>query len=166
MRLIVFICLFFVCFSDAKSQPPTLESSQFYYNSKGVSYIPPMTKPGLVYQGQLYNGRARLDYLIAKLNTPQYTILYDQYRSNRIWGTVLTVLGTATSVVGLIGTGDSRTINWYLLGGGILLNGAALVVNNIAAQQLRAIAVMMDEEQKKKGQIVSPKNIGINIPLK
>ena len=128
--------------------------------------MPTMNKPGLIYQGQLYNGKHRLDYLIAKLNTPQYTILYDQYRSNRTWGTVLTVLGTATSVIGLIGTGDSRTVNWYLIGGGILLNGTALVVNNIAAQQLRAIAVMMHEEQKKKGQITSPKNIGISIPLK
>lgn len=147
-------------------QPPSPESVQFYYNPKGATYLPALSKPGLIYNGQLYNGKRRLDYLMALLNNPQYTIYYDQYRSNRTWAGIITVMGTATSVLGLIGTNDNRNINWYLLGGGLLLNGTAAVLNNIAAQQLRSIAVSMNQEQKSKGQLKSPNNVGISIPFK
>lgn len=166
MKWIALVLLAITLQSDLWAQPPSPESVQFYYNPKGVSYIPALSKPGLIYNGQLYNGKRRLDYLMALLNNPQYTIYYDQYRSNRTWAGIITVLGTATSIVGLIGTNDNRNINWYLLGGGLLLNGTAAVLNNIAAQQLRSIAVLMDQEQKSKGMQKSPNNFGISIPFK
>lgn len=165
MRVLFLIC-FILIFQSAKTQPPSPESQQFYYSSKGISYIPAMNKPGLIYKGQLYNGKRRLDYLITQLNDPSYGILYSQYRENRTWASVLTLLGTATSIVGLIGTDDSRKINWLLLGGGIVLNGSAGLLNMIAAQQLRAIAVVMDDKHKTTGMIVSPNNIGISLPFK
>lgn len=166
MKWIALLLLAIFLQSNVLGQPPSPESVQFYYNPKGVSYIPALSKPGLIYNGQLYNGKRRLDYLMAYLNNPQYTIYYDQYRSNRTWAGIITVLGTATSVVGLIGTNGSRNINWYLLGGGLILNGTAAVLNSIAAQQLRSIAVLMDQEQKSKGLQKSPNNIGISIPFK
>jgi len=166
MKWIAMMLLAIIWQSNLRGQPPSPESVQFYYNPKGVSYVPALSKPGLIYNGQLYNGKRRLDYLMALLNNPQYTIYYDQYRSNRTWAGIITVLGTATSIVGLIGTNDNRNINWYLLGGGLLLNGTAAVLNNIAAQQLRSIAVLMDQEQKSKGMQKSPNNFGISIPFK
>ncbi|HQR93676.1 MAG: hypothetical protein B7Y15_07065 [Bacteroidetes bacterium 24-39-8] len=166
MKWIALMLLVFSLHSSLLGQPPSPESVQFYYNPRGVSYIPALTKPGLIYNGQLYNGKRRLDYLMAQLNNPQYTIYYDQYRSNRTWAGIITVLGTATSIVGLIGTNDNRSINWYLLGGGLILNGTAAVLNSIAAQQLRSIAVLMDQEQKSKGMQKSPNNVGISIPFK
>lgn len=163
----IILLLFSVSFQmHLLGQPPSPESVQFYYNPNGVTFIPTLSKPGLIYNGQLYHGKRRLDYLMALLNNPKYTIYYDQYRSNRTWAGVITILGTATSLVGLIGTNNSRNINWYLLGGGILLNGTASVLNNIAAQQLKSIAVLMDQEQKSKGLQKSPNSIGISIPFK
>lgn len=166
MKQLGVLLLFLFIFQIGKTQSPTPESQQFYYNAQGVSYVPAMTKPGLIYQGQLYNGKRRLDYLIAKLDDPRYRILYNRYRVNRTWASVLTILGTATSVVGLTGTNDNRNINWFLLGGGIVLNASAAVVNAIAAQELRAIAVLMDQQHKTLGMISSPNNLGIKLPLK
>lgn len=166
MKYFVLLFLVFSLTTMMHAQPPSPESAQFYYNPQGVSFIPALSKPGLMYNGQLYNGKRRLDYLLAFLNNPQYTIYYDQYRSNRTWAGIITVLGTATSVVGLIGTNGSRNVNWYLLGGGLILNGTAAVLNSIAAQQLRSIAVLMEQEQKSKGMQKMPNNIGVSIPFK
>jgi hypothetical protein len=166
MKYLVLLLLLFSLHTKLDAQPPSPESVQFYYNPSGVSYIPALSKPGLIYNGQLYNGKRRLDYLMAFLNNPHYTIYYDQYRSNRTWAGIISVLGTATSIVGLIGTNGSRNVNWYLLGGGLILNGTAAVLNSIAAQQLRSIAVLMDQEQRAKGIQKMPNSIGISIPLK
>ncbi len=166
MKWIALLLLAICLQSNVLGQPPSPESMQFYYNPNGVSFIPALSKPGLIYNGQLYNGKRRLDYLMASLNNPHYNIYYDQYRANRTWAGIITVLGTATSIVGLIGTNGSRNINWYLLGGGLILNGTAAVLNTIAAQQLRSIAILMDQEQKSKGLLKSPNNLGISIPFK
>jgi hypothetical protein len=148
------------------AQPSTLESQQYFEGSKGISYVPVLTKPALIYHGKLYTGKKQLDYLIDQLKDPASTILYSQYRENRTWATILTVLGSATSIVGLLGTSNEYKINWYLLGSGLLLNGTAGTLNNIAAQQLRAIAVQADKKINSVGLIQSPNNFGVHLPLK
>ncbi|MBY0482453.1 MAG: hypothetical protein K2Q21_13945 [Chitinophagaceae bacterium] len=160
--LIILIC----SFCNTKAQPHTPETDQFYYSAKGVSFVPAIKKPGLIYEGQLFNDKRGLDYLMAKLNKPECYLQYFEYRSNKTWATVLNILGTATSVVGLIGTNDNRNVNWFLLGGGILLNGSAVVLNSVAAQHLKAIALLMDQQYKHTGMISSPQNLSINIPIK
>jgi hypothetical protein len=148
------------------AQPTSFESRQYYEGSKGISYVPVLTKPALIYNGKLYTGKKQLNYLIDQLKDPSSTILYSQYRENRTWATILSVLGTATSIVGIFGTNNEKKINWYLLGGGILLNGTAGALNEIAAQQLRAIAVQSNKTNNSVGMIQSPNNIQIRLPLK
>jgi hypothetical protein len=150
----------------AQSPPITPESQQFYYSPKGLSFVPSLTKPGLIYQGQLYTGKASLDYLIAKVNIPECYLEYIDYKRNRTWATVLTFVGTATSIIGLIGTNDNRNINWYLLGGGILISGTSAILNAAAAQHLREVAVILDEHKNRTGMISSPKQLGLTIPFK
>lgn len=150
----------------AQNAPITAESQQFYYSPRGMSFVPSLTKPGLIYQGQLFTGKTSLDYLLTKVNVPECYLEYQDYKRNRTWSTVLTFVGTATSLVGLIGTNDNRNINWYLLSSGILINGTAAFLNAAAAQHLRAVAVILDEQKNKTGLIQFPKQIGISIPFK
>jgi hypothetical protein len=165
--------LFFVLFGMisygklfAQTAPITPESQQFYYSPKGMSFVPSLTKPGLIYQGQLYTGKASLDYLIAKVNIPECSLAYINYKRNRTWATVLTFVGTATSIVGLIGTNENRNINWYLLSGGILISGTSAILNAAAAQHLKAVAVNLDQIKNRTGMISSPKQLGLTIPFK
>ena len=163
----IFIVLFFLLIGQLLfAQPTRLESQQYYEGSNGISYVPVLTKPALIYHGKLYTGKKQLNYLVDQLKDPTSTILYSQYRENRTWATILTVLGSATSIVGLLGTNNEYKINWYLLGGGLLLNGTAGALNNIAAQQLRAIAVQADKKNNSLGMIQSPNNLQIRLPLK
>lgn len=161
--------LFIFCFlgtSYAQNPPVTPESQQFYYSAKGMSFVPSLTKPGLIYQGQLYSGKARLDYLISKVNVPECYFEYEDYKRNRTWATILTFVGTATSIVGLIGTNENRHINWYLLSGGILISGTSAMLNAAAAQHLRAAAIILDQQNNRTGMISSPKQLGLTIPIK
>jgi len=163
----IFIVLFFLLIGQLLfAQPTTLESQQYYEGPNGISYVPVLTKPALIYKGKLYTGKKQLDYFIDQLKDPRSTILYSQYRENRTWATILTVLGSATSIVGLLGTNGEYKINWYLLGGGLLLNGTAGALNNIAAQQLKAIAVQSNKMNNSLGMIQSPNNLLIRLPLK
>jgi hypothetical protein len=148
------------------AQPTSFESQQYYEGSNGISYVPVLTKPALIYHGKLYTGKKQLDYLVDQLKDPTSTILYSQYRENRTWATILTVLGSATSIVGLLGTNNEYKINWYLFGGGLLLNGTAGALNNIAAHQLRSIAVQSNKMNNSIGMIQSPNNLQIRLPLK
>ncbi|MCX6300072.1 MAG: hypothetical protein NTY72_13380 [Bacteroidetes bacterium] len=148
---IIIALIFLLIGQSSFAQPTSFESQQYYEVSKGISYVPVLTKPALIYHGKLYTGKKQLDYLVDQLKDPTSTILYSQYRENRTWATILTVLGSATSIVGLLGTNNEYKINWYLLGGGLLLNGTAGALNNIAAQQLRAIAVQSNKMNNSVG---------------
>ncbi len=163
---IIIALIFLLIGQSLFAQPTSFESQQYYEGSKGISYVPVLTKPALIYHGKLYTGKKQLDYLIDQLKDPTSTILYSQYRENRTWATILTVLGSATSIVGLLGTNNENKINWYLLGGGLLLNGTAGALNNIAAQQLRAIAIPSIKMNNSLGMIQSPNNLQIRLPLK
>lgn len=166
LKIIAIVLCFFTGFVNAQAQPNTPESQQFYYSPKGLTFVPSLTKPGLIYQGHLYTGKASLDYLMEKVNVPDCYLEYFDYKRNRTWATVLTFVGTATSIVGLIGTNENRQVNWWLLGGGILINGTSAYLNAAAAQHLRAVAVILDQQNKRTGMIYSPKQLGLTIPLK
>ncbi len=162
----VLVVISFWGITHAQSPPITPESQQFYYSSKGMSFVPSLTKPGLIYQGQLYSGKARLDYLISKVNIPECYFEYEDYKKNRTWASVLTFIGTATSIVGLIGTNENRNINWYLLSGGIVISGTSAMLNAAAAQHLRAVAIILDQQNNRTGMISFPKQLGLSIPIK
>jgi hypothetical protein len=165
-KLLAALFVFFASILVGFAQPMTPESQQFYYSPKGLTFVPSLTKPGLIYQGQLYTGKTSLDYLIAKVNVPECYLEYEDYKNNRTWATVLTFVGTATSIVGLIGTNENRQVNWWLLGGGILINGTSAYLNAAAAAHLRAVAVILDKQYNRIGMISSPKQLGLTIPLK
>ena len=165
-KLIAVLFIFYISILVGFAQPITPESQQFYYSPKGLTFVPSLTKPGLIYQGHLYTGKTSLDYLIAKVNVPECYLEYEDYKNNRTWATVLTFVGTATSIVGLIGTNENRQVNWWLLGGGILISGTSAYLNAAAAAHLRAVAVLLDKQYNRIGMINSPKQLGLTIPLK
>jgi hypothetical protein len=165
-KLLAILLICFTGFIDTQAQPITPESQQFYYSPKGLTFVPSLSKPGLIYQGHLYTGKTSLDYLIQKVNVPECYLEYYDYKTNRTWATVLTFVGTATSILGLIGTNESRQVNWWLLSSGILINGTSAYLNAVAAQHLRAVAVILDKQNNRIGMINSPKQLGLTIPLK
>jgi hypothetical protein len=60
----IIIALFFLLIAQSLfAQPSTVESQQYYEGNKGISYIPVLSKPALIYQGKLYTGKKQLDYL-------------------------------------------------------------------------------------------------------
>lgn len=166
LKLVAGLFIYFTGIIVLQAQPITPESQQFYYSPKGLTFVPSLTKPGLIYQGHLYTGKTSLDYLIKKVNVPECYLEYFYYKRNRTWATVLTFVGTATSIVGLIGTNENRQVNWWLLGSGILINGTSAYLNAAAAQHLRAVALILDKQYNRIGMINSPKQFGLTIPIK
>jgi len=142
----------------AQNRPVSPESEQFYYSPKGMSYVPSLTKPGLIYQGQLYSGKRSLDYLMENVKVPECYLEYIYYKRNRTAASILSLVGSATSIIGLIGTNDNRNINWYLLGGGMLINGSSAYLNAAASQHLRAIAVILDQQKIELEWSILPNN--------
>jgi hypothetical protein len=162
----LFVLLFFIGTITTQAQP-SLQAKLFYYQPKGVGFVPILSKPSLMYNGQLYIGRKQLDVLFKQLNDPSLDSRYKRYKSQTTLGTVLKTAGSLTSVVGniiLLSNGDG--FNWVLFGGGLLLSGTGSFFTNNAQKHLLYAAIQYNQNKGLSYKLHPRQSqIGIAVPL-
>jgi hypothetical protein len=161
----IFFSLFFLCAVWAlHAQTPVLDAQLYYNNPSGLSFIPPLSRPALVYQGRLYSGNRQLSALVNQLNQPEFTMHFQQYKRNKTGAMVLNVVGTLTALSSvIIWNNENNSARWWLLGGGIACSATGGVLNGLATQHLRA-AAMSFPAAKQPGNVSNTK-FSLRIPI-
>jgi hypothetical protein len=150
--------------NSSYSQSPAQQT--FYYNPKGLSFIPPLSKPSIIYQGRLFVGRKQLNALFDHLNNEQLNKYYSKYKSNKTASTVFSLAGFGLSVYSFVKwrSGDDK-FNWWTFGGGLACSLTSGYFNSKANQNLLTAAIIFDEATKKTSFVPSQPTITFSIPL-
>lgn len=139
----------------------------FYYNPKGFTFVPALSKPSIIYQGQLFAGTRLLTALFNHVNNEQLNAHFKKYKSNRTAGTVFYLAGVGLSIFSIIDrvSNDDKKFNWYILGGGIASSIGSGYFNSRAGYHLLNAAIVFDEATKKTGFIPAQSHISLSVPL-
>lgn len=138
----------------------------YYHNPKGITFIPPLTRPALVYQGKLYAGNKQLAELFKQLNHPQLNLFFKKYKTKRAIGTGFTIIGSILPILSLIETRETGNINWWMLGGAFVANTTGRIFHLSAQNQLLGAAAYYGQVTGTSARTFSnPNSIGITLPL-
>jgi len=168
MRKIVLLCIIIFGFLATTQAQQQLQEQMFYYSAKGISFIPPLTKPGLVYGGKLYLGKRKLSTLFHQLNDEQLNFFFKKYKANKTAADILSVTGTfAIPLANIIVAANDGKINWWLIGAGVLCSGTSGVLNLQAQKYLLKSAYYYDKKMgfTHAGISIQQQSIGFAIPL-
>lgn len=167
MKKIVFIFfLSFLCV-ELLAQNKAANESLYYYSAKGLTFVPPLSRPGIVKDGKLYIGKRKLNILFSQLNDEKLNAFFKKYKANKNCADVLSVTGTfILPLANLIVTAQDGKVNWWLLGASLIINTTSNILNVQAQKNLLEATIYYD---KRNGftHIYSPQQatIGITIPL-
>lgn len=129
-----------------KAQSP---QSTYFYNSKGLTFIPALKKPALIYQGKLIVGKKQLSGLFSYLNNEELNKYFKKYKQNKTASTILTLAGVGLSAYSLLDwRTSSRKFNWYTFGGGLAISGVSGYLDAKASENLRNAALIFDNVKK------------------
>lgn len=138
----------------------------FFYNPKGMSFIPAMKKPSVIYQGRLYSGRRQLTGLFNHLNNEVLNYHFKKYKANKTAAALLTVAGVGLSAFTLIEWRDpDKSFNWYTFGAGLLLSGTSGYLDAKGNEHLRQAAIVFDNATRKATFVPAQSTIRFTIPL-
>ena len=145
----------------------TLQEQLFYYSPKGLTFIPPLSRPGLVYNGKLYIGKNKLNGLFGQLNDEQLSTYFAKYKSNKTTADILTFVGGfALPIANIFISTNQGKINWWLLASSALLNGTGGFLNVQAQKNLLLASVYFDKKMGYTSSIIpQQQTIGFAIPL-
>jgi hypothetical protein len=141
---------------------------QLYYHSpKGLSFIPPLSRPGLVYNGKLYIGKKKLAILFTQLNDAQLNFYFQKYKSNKTTADVLSFIGgVALPLANVFISTNQGKVNWLLIGSSALLNITGGVLNVQAQKNLLLASAYFDKKNGYASNFVpQQQSIGFAIPL-
>lgn len=166
MKAILVIASFFVC-SFLNAQNKAFEKL-YYHSPKGLSFIPPLSRPGLVYNGKLYIGKKQLGALFNQLNNPDLNYYFDKYKANKTSADVLTFLGSfALPLANIFISTNQGRVNWWLLGSSVLLNGTGSFLNIHAQKHLLLAATYYDKKNGSVNNFVpQQQSIGFAVSLR
>jgi hypothetical protein len=163
-NLLLVSCFFWLA-SSVSGQKVIQET--FYHNSKGLTYIPPLSRPSLIYQGKLFTGRKQLSALFSHLNNAELNKYFSKYKSNKTASGIIKVAGIGLSLYSLIdwrGTDDGK-FNWYVFGGGVVLSGLSGYLDGKAHEHLRNAAVVFDHATQRTTFRPAQRSLGVVISL-
>lgn len=162
----LFVLFFLVASMQGFAQNKVFE--QLYYHSpKGLSFIPPLSRPGLVYNGKLYIGKKKLTTLFTQLNDEQLNFYYTKYKANKTTADILTFTGgVVLPLVNIFISTNQGKVNWLLIGSSALLNITGGVLNVQAQKNLLLAAAYFDKKNGYASSFVpQQQSIGFAIPL-
>ncbi|MBS1627023.1 MAG: hypothetical protein JSR09_08000 [Bacteroidetes bacterium] len=87
-----------------------------------MSFVPTQKPNSIYYNDTLYKGSKEFQYLFYRTLNKDIIALYNKHQSNKIWGNVLTTLGTLATTTGVImatSKNGDKTAGWIILGGGL-----------------------------------------------
>jgi len=138
---------------------------QFYYNAKGLTFVPPLSKPAIIYQGKLFAGKKQLTNLFAHLNNEELNTYFAKYRKNKTAANLFWLTGLGLSIYSLIDWRAGDKFNWYTFGAGLVCSGGSGYFNSRASLNLLNAAVVFDNATKKTTFVPSQPKISFSIPL-
>jgi hypothetical protein len=158
---------FLLCISSCVFAQSGVQEQLYYHSPKGLSFIPPLSRPGLVYNGKLYIGKKKLSVLFRDLHDEQLNIYFQKYKSNKTSADILSFVGGfALPIANIFISTNQGKVNWWLIGSSALLNATSGVLKIQAEKNLLLAAVYYD---KKKGYadnfVPQQQRIGFTIPL-
>ncbi len=161
--LILTLILFFANNTSAQVNP----NKAFYYNPKGVTYVPPLSKASIIYDGKLITGKKQISNLFSYLNNEQLNQFFTRYKKNKNAANVFWLVGFGLSVYSIADrvSNSDRKFNWYTFGGGLVCSAGSSYFNARANQHLLNAAIVYDKAMKKTGFIQPKQNITISLPL-
>lgn len=162
---LLFLLSFFYVALFAQSK--AANESLYYYSAKGLTFVPPLSRPGIVKDGKLYIGKRKLSILFSQLNDEKLNTFFAKYKANKTSADVLSITGTVVlPIANLIITAKDGKINWWLFGAALVVNASSNILNIQAQKNLLEATIYYD---KRNGftHIYSPQQatIGITIPL-
>ncbi|HEX6913591.1 MAG TPA: hypothetical protein VF145_00025 [Chitinophagaceae bacterium] len=154
-----------MCIQQEASAQKLVQES-FFYNPKGLTFIPGLKKPSIIYQGRLFVGRKQLAGLFSHLHNEQLNFHFGKYKANKTAAAVLSIAGAALSVYSFIDwRSNDRDFNWYTFGGGILLSGASGYLDAKGNEHLRKAALIFDEATRNTTFVPRQTTIRYIIPI-
>ena len=119
----------------------------FYYSPKGLTFIPPFSKPGLVYNGKLYLGNKKLANLFGTLNDDRLNSYFAKYKANKTPSDIFGFIGgVALPLTNIFVSTNAGKINWPLLAAGIVLGGTGGYLNFQAQKNLLYASIYYDQK--------------------
>ncbi len=145
----------------------TLTERLYYHSAKGLTFIPPLSRPGLVFNGKLYIGKKKLQTLFTQLNDEQLNTYFKKYKANKTTADILTFVGGfALPLVNVFISTQQGKVNWYLIGTSAALNVTGNILNMHAQKNLLLAAGYYDQKKGFANSFVpQQQSIGFTIPL-
>ncbi|MCG9900001.1 MAG: hypothetical protein MH132_08380 [Hydrotalea sp.] len=169
MRKIILIILVFTSLSISSSaQLSELQEQLYFHSSNGLSFVPTLTKPGMIYKGKLYTGR-NLQSLIYQINDPNLESFYRKYKRKRDVGNALVYTGTIVGIANIFISARQGSVNWWIIGGIALLNAGGGAIKNQAQLHLLQGAMYYQQTQPKVHQstlINQPYQLNFSLPIR
>lgn len=162
--------LFIIALLFASSQTfsqGTVTEKLYYHSAKGLTFVPPLSRPGLVYNGKLYIGKNKLQTLFNQLNDDQLNTYFKKYKANKTSADILSFVGGfALPLVNVFISTQQGKVNWYLIGTSAALNVTGNILNLHAQKNLLLAAGYYDQKKGFANSFVpQQRSIGFNIPL-
>ncbi len=166
MKKVVLMLLVLIACNQLMAQDK-LKQQLFYYNPKGLSFIPPLSKSGIMYDGKLYVGKKQLEQLFKNLNDAQLNTYFLKYKKNKSAANILSVVGYILPIVNIAVSANDGKFNWWLFSGGLVAGGVGGYFNGQSQKNLLQGVLYYDNNQKTAATGFVPKqqSIGISIPL-
>ncbi|HNF29906.1 MAG TPA: hypothetical protein PLY81_06465 [Chitinophagaceae bacterium] len=162
----LFLLLTVFIFFQANAQK--IQEKLFYHSAKGLSFIPPLSKPGLIYEGKLYIGKQRLTGLFYKLNDETLNSYFNKYKANKTAADILTITGgVALPLANIFIAANEGKVNWWLIAASALLNGTGGYLNMQAQKNLLLSSIYFDKKMGYTTNNFKPKQqvVQIAIPI-
>ncbi len=166
MRKIVLIfCLFFCCINIYAQKK--VQEQLYYYSPKGLSFIPPLSRPGLIYNGKLYIGKTKLNVLFNELNDRELKTYFKKYKANKTAADILTFTGGfVLPLANIFISTNQGKINWWLIGTSAALNGTGGFLNIQAEKNLLLASTYFDKKMGYANNIIpQQQTLSFRIPL-
>lgn len=162
-----FILVALLFLSSKTMAQGNLTEKLYYHSAKGLTFIPPLSRPGLVYNGKLYIGKNKLQNLFSQLNDKQLNTYFKKYKANKTTADILSFVGGfALPLVNVFISTQQGKVNWYLIGTSAALNVTGNILNLHAQKNLLLAAGYYDQKKGFANSFVPhQQSIGFNIPL-
>jgi hypothetical protein len=162
-KLLFFLCFCF--FINAASAQKAIQET-YYYNPKGLTFIPALKKPSIIYQGRLHVGRKQLTGLFNHLNNQELNAYFKKYKANKRASAILNIAGIGLSAYSLFDWRRSdRKFNWYTFGGGLLIGGVSGYLDTKGNDNLRKAAIVFDKATTNTTFAPVQSTVSFTIPL-
>lgn len=161
----LFLSTCFYCIINSAAAQKIVQET-YYYNPKGLTFIPALKKPSIIYQGKLHVGRKQLTGLFNHLNNQELNAYFKKYKANKTASAILNIAGIGLSAYSLLDwRAGEKKFNWYTFGGGLLIGGVSGYLDTKGNENLRKAALVFDNATTKTTFAPVQSSVSFTIPL-